>query len=294
MPVPVFAFARRALVLVALILVAPLTSAHADVLYEQRVLSAGLGGASTEGLQVVHLKADRERSEITIQGAPGVTSGEMLSITRLDRELIWYLDAKEKTYVETTFDELRARFNKNKAVSDTSAAARAVAESEVKVERTGKKDTICGAEAKQVILTIESQLTDPAFKGGKQYLVADLWMATSFPGSAELEAYNKATAKAMGVTRLGAEAGPDNPLGHLLARLGTEMEQLEGTAIRSTMTFELDVPDGTTAIPSVVPAHGEGRQVLYSIRSEMTRIEDKTVAADLFELPSGYNKAERK
>ncbi len=292
MPCPIFAATRRQLVLGVFVLTASLASAHADVLYEQRVLSTGLGGASTEGLQTVHLQADRERSQISIQGAPGSGTGEMLSITRLDRELIWYLDVQAKTYVETTFGELRARFNKSRAAGDTTAAARAVAESEVKVERTGKKDTICGAEAKQVILTIESKLTDPAFRGGKQYLVADLWMAKNFPGSAELEAYNKATAKAMGVTRLGAEAGPDNPLGHLLARLGTEMEQLEGTAIRSTMTFELDVPAGTTAIPSPVPAHGEGRQVLYSIRSEMTRIESKALTADLFELPSGYTKNE--
>jgi len=275
----------------ALVLAAP--AARADVVYEQRITSsrpAGMGPADARNK--VYVKSGRERSEMSVEASPAgpspATTSDFISITRLDRSLIWYLDPAKKVYSETTFAELQ------KALAPTPGAAAgggAAPASEVRVERPGTKDVVCGAPAELVVLTIASPLTDPALQGATQYIVAELWMATDFPGAAELEAHARATVDAAGFAHLAGPGGA-GPMGHLMKRLAEEIKKLDGTAIRTVLSLEIDASAGVAGLTSPAPAHAEGRQVILAMTTEMTKIESKELPPDLFEIPAGYVKVE--
>jgi hypothetical protein len=275
----------------AVVLAVP--AARADVVYEQRITSsrpAGMGPASARNR--VYVKSGRERSEMSVEAAPAgpapAATGEFISITRLDRGLIWYLDPAKKVYSETTFAELKKSFAAAPGVVSDGSAAPA---SEVRIERPGKRDVICGAPAELVILTIASPLTDPALQGATQYIVAELWMATDFPGAAELQAHARAAVDAAGFAHLAGPGGA-GPLGQLLKRLADEIKKLDGTAVRTVLSLEIDASAGVAGLTSPAPAHAEGRQVILAMTTEMTKIESKQLPPDLFEIPAGYVKAE--
>ncbi len=289
-PAPAVATAAS-LLLVALLLAVP--AVQADVVYEQRITSSGPSGMKpTAARNKVYVKSGRERSEMTAEGATAgqtpATSG-LISITRLDRGLIWYLDPAKQVYSETTFAELKKAFA---AAPGAAGGEGAAAESEVLVEHPGRKDVICGAPAELVILTIASPLTDPSLRGASQYIVAELWMATDFPGAAELEAHAQSTVEAVGFGHLAGPGGAENPFSHLMKRLAEEMKKLDGTAIRTVLSLEIDARAGVAGLSSPAPAHGEGRQVILAMTTEMTRIESKDLPAELFDLPAGYVKME--
>lgn len=282
--------------LLLLVLHALVPTARADVVYEQRITSSGpTAMGPTAATNKVYVKSGRERSEMRAEApasgqTPAATS-ELISITRLDRGLIWYLDPGKKVYSETTFAELKKAFAASPGASGGEAGGAAgTTASDVQVERPGKKAVICGAHAEQVILTIASPLTDPALRGASQYIVAELWMATDFPGAAELEAHAQATVDAAGFAHLAGPGGSGSPFSHLMKRLAEEMKKLDGTAIRTVLALEIDAQAGVAGLSSPAPAHGEGRQVILSMTTEMTKIESKEVPAALFDIPAGYVK----
>ena len=287
---PAVAAATIPFLLLALHALVP--AARADVVYEQRITSSGpTGMGPTAATNKVYVKSGRERTEMTVE-APGsgqapATASELISITRLDRKLIWYLDPEKKVYSETTFAELQKAF-----AAPGREQAEGAAASEVQVENPGRNDVICGAPAEQVILTIASPLTDPALRGASQYIVAELWMATDFPGAAELATHTQEIVDTAGFAHMGGPAGAGNPFGHLIQRLAEEMKKLDGTAIRTVLSLEIDAQAGVAGLVSPAPAHGEGRQVILSMTTEMTKIESKEVPAELFDIPAGYVKVE--
>jgi hypothetical protein len=276
--------------------VAIVATARADVVYEQQITSSGPAGPGpSRATNTVYVKSEWERSEMTVMApAPGqATAGEnqLISITRLDRELIWYLDPANKVYNEMPFAALRSSLAEPAAGARDSTGQADRPAGEVRIERPGRKDVICGAPAELVVLTIASPLADPTLRGASQYVVAELWMATDFPGAAELAAHAKATVDAVGFARIGPTSA-GNPFSHLMKRLAEEMRNLDGTAIRTVMSLEIDAEAGVAGLTSPVPAHGEGRQVIVAITTEMTKVESKNVPAALFEIPAGYVKVE--
>lgn len=273
-----------------------LAPASADVCYEQRITSASPASpVQTEATNKVYVKRDSERSEMAVASPAGgrapAGQNQLISITRLDRRLIWYLDPENKSYKEISFAEIRSAFAGPRAAARDSARGSTSPASEVRVERTGKKDTVCGTQAEQVILTISSPLADPALQGASQYIVAELWMATDFPGAAELAAHSRATVDRVGFAQMGP-AGGRNPFSHLMQRLAEEMKKLEGTAVRTVLTLEIDAQAGVAGLSPLAAAHGEGRQVIVTLTSEMTKVESKEVPAALFEIPAGYTRDE--
>lgn len=285
----------------------------ADVILEQKVTATGFGGmGESESVSKITCTSDRERSETSTQMKglmARVAGGPMASIriTRLDRELIWKINPKDKTYTETTFAEMRAMMAEAKSklaeAGDKAKGAPPAGDlklrGDAKVERTGKQETICGFACEQVTLTMTTTATDPRTGlEGTQYMVADLWLAKSFPGSEVYKAYNRAFVEKAGIADLAGGMGGANPYAAQMSQLAESIKDLDGTPLRERISLEAASAGltgaGGRSGEAARQAPGEGRQVMFSTAIEMTRIETGDAPAAMFEVPAGYTKVEEK
>lgn len=178
------------------------------------------------------------------------------SITRLDKELIWNLDHKEKTYTEMTFAEMRALVDslgsmisggtdpmaQQEPAIDTAEIT--FSEPTFEVKRTGKTETISGYNCDQAVMTMTTVGTNRE-TGETMTLevMMDLMLAQNVPGSAEIVDFGVRTAQAMGFEM---EEGGARSMAKMLEmygidaeRLAEESRKLEGFAMKTTMSFKM-------------------------------------------------------
>jgi hypothetical protein len=178
------------------------------------------------------------------------------TITRLDKELIWNVNHKDKKYTEMTFAEMRQMMDslgammsggadpmaQQKPTIDTSEIT--FSEPKFEISKTGVKETISGYECEQTIMTMTTEGTNR--KTGEKMTLdvkMDLMLAQNVPGSAEVTAFGVKMAKAMGVEM---DKGAGQSMAKMLAmygidseRLAEEAKKLEGFAMKTVMSFSM-------------------------------------------------------
>ncbi len=275
--------------------------AGADVLVKQKTVSEGLGGfgnASTEGTLVV--SGDRSRSEdlVTYTGRfktlVGKKPSRNISITRLDKELIWRLDPDEKQYTELTFADMRAMMAKGSAQASQKAPGPAGPQDEgmtfsVDVKKTGVKQDVNGFPCEQVVITCTGKPTDPkqAEAVSEVRMTMDQWMTNKAPGQAEMADYHRKLAEKLGrdagITQMAEAARTMH--GNGMKELTGKLKDLEGVPIRSTFTIE-SVMSGeqqqhiADAQKDAAKARADAEQEMARAKAERAEQEKKEDAAD--------------
>ena len=276
--------------------------AGADVLVKQKTVSEGLGGfgnASTEGTLVV--SGDRSRSEdlVTYTGRfktlVGKKPSQNISITRLDKELIWRLDPDEKQYTELTFADMRAMMAKGSAQASQKPPGTAGPQDEgmtfsVDVKKTGAKQDVNGFPCEQVVITCTGKPTDPkqAEAISEVRMTMDQWMTKKAPGQAEMADYHRRLAE-----KLGRDAGIAQMAeaaramyGNGMKELTGKLKDLEGVPIRSTFTIE-SVMSGehqqqiADAQKDAAKARADAEQETARARAEQEKKEDAADAKSI-------------
>jgi hypothetical protein len=226
--------------------------AHADVTIQQKTVSSGFagfgGGISTETRVIAGDRA-RDDQTFTATGRLKTFAGKprtSVSITRLDKELIWELDPARKEYGEMTFAEMREAMNKGMAEARTQGARPAQGEQydfKVDVKRTGKKEKVNGFDAEEWIVTLTAVPRDKqsSASAGGFSMKLDGWYSTQVPGQAEVTAYYRRWAEKMGIDpQLQAMvSGFMATHGDAVREMAAKMKDLKGVAVRSTMTMEM-------------------------------------------------------
>lgn len=178
------------------------------------------------------------------------------SITRLDKELIWNLDHKAKTYTEMTFAEMRAWVDSLGGMMSGAADPMAQQEPAIdtseltfseptfEVKRTGKHETISGYDCEQAIMTMTTVGTNR--ENGETMtleVMMDMMLAQNVPGSAEIVDFGVRTAQAMGFEM---EEGSGQSMAKMLGmygidaeRLAEETKKLDGFAMKTIMSFKM-------------------------------------------------------
>ena len=186
--------------------------AGADVLVKQKTVSEGLGGfgnATVEGSLVVSGDESRSEDRVTYTGRfktlAGSKPAETVSITRLDKDVVWSLDPAKKEYSELTFAEMKAMMEKGS--EEMQKATRTQDDGmtfTVDVKKTGAKKDVNGFACEQVVITCSGKPTDPKQAAEIQQvrMTMDQWLMPKAPGGAEMAAYHKMFAE-----KLGREAG---------------------------------------------------------------------------------------
>jgi hypothetical protein len=233
------------------------STAAADVTIQETTVSEGLGGfgnGTTHRTMIVAGDASRSEDEATYTGrfktlAGGGKPRATVSITRIDREVIWNLDPQKKTYTELTFAELRELMSKGLAGADATREAEpqdADMTFTVDVRRTGAKETVNGFPAEQAIVTCVGRPKDAAAdeQGGEVRIVMDLWLARSAPGAKEMADFGRRLAAKLGTEEQMANVGAmaRRMYGGAMKEMGEKLKDLDGYPVRSTFTI-----DGATA-----------------------------------------------
>lgn len=247
-----------------LVVFAMTQSSRADVTIMRASMVDGMGGLlkastkSTESYSGDMMAADSETKmenklmKVFGGGKPVRTT----NITRLDKEVMWTIDHKDKTYTEMTFADMRAMMDslgtmmaggadpmaQQKPTIDTSEFT--FSEPKFEVKRTGKTETISGYACDQAILTMITEGTNR--KTGDTMtleLTMDLMLAQNVAGSDEVNAFGVKMAKAMGVEM---DGGAGNMMTKMLSMYGIDGEELaeearklDGFAMKTVMSFSI-------------------------------------------------------
>ncbi|HWO56506.1 MAG TPA: hypothetical protein VNN55_02955 [bacterium] len=239
-------------------------SARADVTVKRLTTMDGMGGllksttTSTEtyaGDKMVsdgETKLENKLLKMLGGGKPIKTT----QVTRLDKELFWDINHKDKKYSEMTFAEMRAMMDSLGAMFSGGGNPMAQQEPafdtaeytfsppEFKVERTGKKETIAGYTCDQAILTMKTVGTNR--KTGETMtldLIMDMMLAANVAGADEINAFGTKMSQAIGQD---IEPGSARSMSAMLAMYGVDARQLEaearkleGFALKTVMSFTL-------------------------------------------------------
>jgi len=235
------------------------SSASADVVIKEKSVSEGLGGfgnGTTSRTLIVAGDKSRSEDEFTYTGrfktlAGGGKPRTSVSITRIDREVIWSLEPEKKQYAELTFAQMRELMEKGLAGGEKAAQEARATEAQAKdaemtftvdVKRTGTKETVNGFPAEQVIITCVGKPKSPE-KGAEKAeirMVMDQWLTKSAPGGQERTEFYKRFAEKLGLDLeiSGINAMAQRMYGNGMKELAAKMKGLGGIAVRSTFTIE--------------------------------------------------------
>jgi hypothetical protein len=239
----------------ALILALLLASAaSADVVIKEKSVSEGLGGLGNgTSSRTLIVAGDKSRSEdeFTYTGrfktfAGGGKPRTSVSITRIDREVIWNLEPEKKQYTELTFAQMRELMEQGLAGADQASKNAEAKDAEmtftVDVRRTGVKETVNGFPAEQVIITCVGKPKHPekGAKAAETRLVMDQWLTKSAPGGQEQAEFARRFAEKLGLDLelSGVNAMARRMYGNGMKELAAKMKGLGGVAVRSTFTIE--------------------------------------------------------
>jgi hypothetical protein len=249
----------------ALVVSGPAPAAWADSVIERYMRSdgvAGLGAFESTTIQTTVPAAQREESRLKFTGGFMGTLqkmarlGDNVRITRLDRDLVWTLDAEKRTYVE---EPLTAKGERARPAPGGPPPARekgepsdvVVTRNEFKVEKTGASKTINGFPCEEYLMTwlVETR-NQKTGETGKSLMTNRLWTT---PETAEIraaqadeQAYSQAYLKKLGLEMSPADAqrflAGLTGLGEAeqqkaLAQVAAEMAKVRGYTIASQLEW---------------------------------------------------------
>lgn len=231
----------------------------ADANVEHKV-QAHFGGALGGVINAFGGKSTHEGATSTtyVKGNRKATVGEgSMEIVDLDEEKIYNVDLNRKTYKVTTFDELRKKYEEQKARAAKDAerqskdkeAKKEGPEYEVEfdLKPTGATQEIAGFKTHQVIATITVHEKGKKLEqSGGSVLTSDMWIGPKIAAMNEITDFDRRYfEKLYGSGVAGADMQQlamllaTNPeFGKAMKQLSQKQTTLDGTPVKTIMTFE--------------------------------------------------------
>jgi hypothetical protein len=265
----------------------------------------------------IMLKGDGQRQESVskftgpmAKAMPNGGKEQHVTITRLDKELIWDIDVLEKTYTQMSFDELRMM---GQGVVEEEEAPEESTEVKFKVDvkKSGQKKKIGGYDCEEFIITMVSQGKDVTTGETHEFEVqTHLWVTPDVKGYDQIENFQKRMAQAMGW-----EGNYDPNLSQAMTQYGMdgkemvkEMSQIKGFPMLTVIKLKGSEEEMTESEKEekaeqeevMKKAMGflgkkvepEEKGVIFTMSTEVTDIQVNEVAVSQFELPEGLKKEE--
>jgi len=244
---------------ICMLLAATLAFASAlDVKYTQTSVTKFHGGMSM--LMKMAGASGPQTSTIMISGNKQRSDTEKNShIIDLDREVMITVDHKKKEYTEMTFAEFRAMMDKMKnamagmrpQTEEKPGAEKVEWKFDVKVDKTGERQTINGYGCEKVIVTLKAvgEMKTDATTGegggqGGMMVTSTQWMTPKVDGWEESMAFWKKFAEKSGFMSGGQGASMESMMGSnpqlaaAFKRLMEEGQKLTGVPVKTESVFE--------------------------------------------------------
>jgi hypothetical protein len=247
---------QKIAVLTAIVLLLIVTSVRADITIKSTVTSKGLVGLTNmEGSQTQMIAGDKAKTASNIRMTNKVMKflgagkpQESEEITRLDKELFWNVNLKDKEYNERTFAEVRAEMEKGLQEANKEKAKYAKEHpedtvkfrTEVKVDKTGKTQKIAGHNTEETIISMIMYAKNAeSGEQGAMKMTMDLWMAKDVPGAADFQKFYAEMA-----TKLGFTGHSQQSMEGMLTAFGIDprdlykhTKDLQGMSLMSTVSL---------------------------------------------------------
>lgn len=241
--------------LLSALLVLTTTAALADGTIDQKT-QIHFGGALGGVINAFGGKATREgvTNTTVIKGNRKLArTGDHGDLIDLDAEKVYALDFANKTYTVTTFEELRRRFEEQQARAAKHSEAKKEQpqqgpewEVDFDIKSTGKKEEINGWNTHEEIATvIVHEKGKKLEQSGGFVLTSDMWMGPKLAAMRELAEFERRyVEKVYGhafdaeMIKMAAAMATQPAFGKAMKAFGEHRGKFEGTAIRTTMTFE--------------------------------------------------------
>ena len=174
---------------------------------------------------------DPVNSTIAVKGNRMVmNNGKTATVWDIDKETFTEINFEKKEYSVTTFAEMRAFLGKaTKGVQDTNATM------EIDVKETGKTETIGGFPAREFLMTMKFESTNPQTgKKGEMRMEMSNWITPKLPGYQEVAEFHKRMAAKMD---MGAMFGGMSQagMGKGMAAAAKKMAEMDGVPVLQIM-----------------------------------------------------------
>lgn len=285
---------KKALIVILLVLLP--AAALGDLLIKEKVSSTGaMGMWKSEGTETTYIKGDKVRtdSEMKVKGMmeammpkPGVVETH---IVRLDKGLIWTLDAEESTYTEVAGADMGAVSGDVEGKMDVR---------EIKLTRTGDTKKIAGYECEAILIEAVIDVEGP-----EQTMSMDadalFWAAKE---DKKLKELMKLWEGMMGLMDIQDGGG----FGSGMKALWDKFNEIEGVPLGMELTVDSAETEDEERAEEMENAmkmmkeymKGMGKEVeeeegdshFMEITREVILLEEKSHSDALFEIPDGYTK----
>ena len=225
-------------------------------MYEMTTTSKGMMGMGGESTVHVYVKGDRSRTETTSEDMMGGEATN-ITITRLDKNVIWTLDNENKQYTEIEIEEFM------KVEKDEEETEEIVPE--IKIEKTGNTKEILEKTCEEVIVSMDIKSDE-----GSMTMTQTMWVTTDITGYEELKEFNKKFRGNGSGQSMASMTKDKKSYNEFQEKIG----EVEGFPLELEMEFSM----GTEIMPFSMKTH-----------STVTKIDTKPISDKVFEIPEGYS-----
>ena len=275
-------------------------AALADLTVKEQVgMSGMMGMMSSKGSETTYIKSDKMRSESNMEmgGMMGAMGGqgakEQVTITRLDKGVMWFFGTGESTYTEISL--------KGEKADDAAAQIKVKA---VTVKKTGQTKQITGFKCDGVLIETTVEVAP-----GKDELPITqsvqvlFWMRPEVKDLQELRSFWEQTAE-MWQASQGAEG-----MGDQMKLIWDKMKEIQGVPLGMEMTMENpmgktgagdqdEMKEAMKAMQQYMKSKGKApaeepkgtESDNLKITREVVSISKGALSDALFEVPKGYKK----
>jgi hypothetical protein len=302
-------------------------SSHADVTRKMKTSMYMMGDA--EVAAVSYIAGDRAADMTTttwLSGMMKTVAGkkpiEATTIVRLDKEVIWTLDPKKKTYTEMTFAEFREQMQKAAAEMEE-AEAEEPPEPETEepeeelynwtVESCSEPDprTINGWNCRNVkVIAPGVNKQEPR---DKVWITMDFWKSTEIPGQQEAYDYTMRYLKALGMNEQALYQGLAASAAMYMEQMNllfTENSKVPGEPVKSIIEIKVNKLSGPSVKDAVADAAKDElmgklpfgkkksepkeptweEKIKFRSENELVEVSLDPAPPSTFEIPAGYKK----
>jgi len=229
---------------------------YADVMYEMMTTSEGMMGMDGgETMMSIFLKDDRSRTEVLSKN-PMTGEIKNIYITRLDKEVIWILDAENKQYSETKIGE---------EIAEEEEQTETVVP-DIKIEKTGKKKVLLDKMCEEIVISMNVES-----EGNSMNFTQIMWVTSDIPGYTEIKNFNDK------MNEVGLKSSSTSSMfgnKKSFEEFQRKISEIEGFPLE----IDLDMTMGS-------------EEMSFSIKttSVVTKIDSKPISEKVFEIPEGYS-----
>lgn len=222
--------------------------------YEKYVDNEGFRGKfSFQNLEVITVMPDKQATDTAFKWTGAIMGRLMkdrhtIDIVRLDKDLIWNIDMKEKQYLEFPMKKLSGAAGKVTVADDAKAETVYVEDCtkcQSSIKRPGVRKIVNDHDAEQIVLTMKCKEEQGQGKPPQTTTInLEIWMAPSVKMGPEMDAFSKAMAAKSGMdmqVQVSAAAGQNMVAAYpALKDLAAMTKDLKGYPILSVLTIEND------------------------------------------------------